>query len=41
MQTATAGSLSEAKPRVDVPRKVVEISVSPALAGRVARACRL
>ena len=25
----------------DVPRKVVEISVSPTLAGRVARACRL
>ena len=40
-QTATAGSLSEAKPRVDVPRKVVVISVSPTVAGRLFTACRL
>ena len=41
MQTATLGSLSLAKPRVEVPGKVVVISVSPTLAGRVATACRL
>src|SRR5439155_8466704 len=41
MQTATAGSRSDAKPRVDVPRNVVVISVSPTWAGRVATACRL
>ena len=33
MQTATAGSRSEAKPRVEVPRNVVVMSVSPTRAG--------
>ena len=41
MQTATAGSLSDAKPRVEVPRNVVVISVSPTRAGRVSTAWRL
>jgi hypothetical protein len=41
MQTATASSLSDAKPRVAVPRNVVVTSVSPTWAGRVATACRL
>jgi hypothetical protein len=41
MQTATAGSLSEARPRVDVPRNVIVINVSPTLAGRDATAWRL
>src|ERR1700692_224044 len=41
MQTATAGSLSDAKPRVEVPRNVVVISVSPTSAGRVSTAWRL
>jgi len=35
MQTATSGSFSDAKPRVEVPRNVVLIRVSPTWAGRV------
>ena len=36
-----SGIAFEAKPRVEVPRKVVVISVSPTLAGRFATAWRL
>src|SRR6267378_7402159 len=40
-QTATPGSPSAAKPRVEVLGNVVVMSVSPTLAGRDAMACRL
>ncbi|MGY4371023.1 hypothetical protein ACVW1A_007088 [Bradyrhizobium sp. LB1.3] len=40
-ETATVGSAADAKPRVEVPRKVVVTTVSPTSAGRDAMACRL